>query len=88
LGSPYDYYSIGYVSKVGNLSATINEMATTNTEEFNQKLKNVKNAREHYSYVGVMKQLEKFFKDPLGPNGGDLRCSPVPDTVTRRRIRH
>lgn len=34
--------------------------------------------REDFTYRGVMKNIDLFLKDPLGPNGGLLRCSAVP----------
>ena len=37
----------------------------------NLLLKGVERAREHYTYEGVMRQIEAFLRDPLGPNGGD-----------------
>ena len=34
--------------------------------------------REHYTYQGVINQINKFILDPLGPQGGQLRCTTVP----------
>ena len=37
----------------------------------NSLLRGVERAREHYTYEGVMRQIEAFLKDPFGSNGGD-----------------
>ena len=38
-----------------------------------------------YTYAGVIGQIEKFLRDPLGPAGGELRCVRVPDRDHRKR---
>ena len=38
------------------------------------KMKRVKEARELYTYPGLLNQIEKWFRDPFGPRGGLLRC--------------
>ena len=37
-------------------------------------------AREHFTYAGVLKQIEALMNDPFGPNGGYLRCIDHPRT--------
>jgi len=39
----------------------------------------VKSARYYYTTEGVLEQLKLFFSNPLGPNGGALRCTVTPD---------
>ena len=34
--------------------------------------------REDFTYRGVIKNIDLFIKDPLGPNGGLLKCNAVP----------
>ena len=35
--------------------------------------------RELFTYQGVIDQIAKFIGDPLGPKGGMLRCTRIPD---------
>jgi len=78
-----DYYSLGYVGQTGNISTVLDQMIAADEAEIKQKLERVKKAREHYTYEGVMRQIHKFFEDPLGPQGGDLKCVTVPETAHR-----
>ena len=48
---------------------------------FAARLKMVREAAPYYTLEGVLAQIELFLKDPLGPNGGYLRCERVPSTV-------
>ena len=38
------------------------------------KLKKVREARHLYTYAGLLEQIDKWFFDPFGPEGGYLRC--------------
>ena len=49
-----------------------------NVTELRRKLLQVKSVRHHYTYEGVLSQLEMFFSDPFGTNGGQLRCNRLP----------
>ena len=46
--------------------------ATNITTE--NKLKKVREARHLYTYKGLLEQIEKWFFDPFGAQGGYLRC--------------
>jgi len=49
-----------------------------NVTELRRKLLQVMNIRRHYTYEGVLSQLEMFFTDPFGESGGHLRCNKLP----------
>ena len=77
--------SFGFSGKMHNLCNLAKQLKDTTEEDFKRRLEQVKAAREHYTYPGVIKQLEKFFADPLGPSGGDLVCVRVPDKDHRMK---
>jgi hypothetical protein len=52
-----------------------------NPGAFLEKLKAVEEVRPLYTYAGTLEQIELFIKDPLGPNGGYLRCVRHPKTL-------
>ena len=73
-----DHY--GFSGKMGHLQQVVKQMKETSDATYHEMLKKVAAVREHYTYEGVIKQIEMFIKDPLGPSGGQLRCTRVPDT--------
>ena len=81
-GSPYSIASIGYEADETSLVELMEKLSKITAEEVIEKLNRVKAARIHYTLVGVLMQISRFLSDPLGPSGGDLRCSPVPTTPT------
>ena len=48
--------------------------------ECTKKIDILTEAREHFTYTGVLKQIEALMNDPFGPNGGYLRCIDHPRT--------
>ena len=74
--------NFGYIIKNGSnaVNSIVDIIENLQEDDYNSKMKKLKNAREYYTYAGVIKQIEKFISDPLGPNGGDLRCVRMPDT--------
>ena len=62
-----------YKERAANVS-TIGKMTIIRI----RKLLQVKIVRHHYTYEGVLSQLEMFFSDPFGTNGGQLRCNRLP----------
>ena len=44
--------------------------------DFDKRMEAVKVSRKYYTYAGVMEQLELFFKDPMGKEGGLLGQCP------------
>lgn len=65
---------IGYVVRSNEMKEVLNFMnkATNTTTE--NKLKKVRDARYLYTYKGLLEQIEKWFFDPFGVQGGYLRC--------------
>mmetsp|Transcript_8572 Transcript_8572/g.12778 ORF Transcript_8572/g.12778 Transcript_8572/m.12778 type:complete len:511 (-) Transcript_8572:2351-3883(-) len=58
--------------------AVVKMMRIAQSEEaVNAYLGKIRKASWMYRYAGVVKQLELFFSDPFGPNGGLLKCSSI-----------
>ena len=58
----------------------VHQMKNLTDEQYQEKLQRLKNAREHFTYQGLFKQIERFIQDPFGENGGQLRCIKHPRT--------
>jgi hypothetical protein len=78
-GTELAFSTYGLSGKMGHLGGLAKELKQLSNETFSAKLQKVKEVREHYTYAGLLRQIEKFLGDPLGPNGGHLRCTRVPD---------
>ena len=52
----------------------MNVIKSSTNESTYAKLQKVKQARKLYTYEGIIEQLEKWFFDPFGENGGYLKC--------------
>ena len=65
---------IGYVIRGNNMKEVVNIIKYSTNESTSLKLEKVKAARRFYTYEGILEQIEKWFHDPFGPNGGYLRC--------------
>eukprot|EP01041_Mallomonas_annulata_P012300 gene12300-25861_t len=80
-GTVMDYRHLAIVGYKGNLSLVADVIKThVNNESYiNLMLNRIRMARRHYTYDGVMKQIELLLQDPFGANGGYLRCAVVPD---------
>jgi hypothetical protein len=72
---------------MGSLNQMVKDLKNVSEEKFQGMLEKVKIIREHYTYKGVLKQIEKFLYDPLGPEGGQLKCAKVPDKDHRMIFR-
>jgi CRISPR/Cas system-associated protein Cas7 (RAMP superfamily) len=72
---------------MGSLNQLVKDLKNSSDENFQGMLNKVKTFREHYTYKGVINQIEKFLYDPLGPKGGQLRCTRVPDKDHRKILR-
>lgn len=86
LGSNVSVEKFGFVGKMGRLCATAANMKKVTSEELADRLKLVHDVRYYYTYEGVLEQIELFFADPFGPQGGFLVCSKLPDRDHRRLI--
>ena len=80
-GSKVDLYSIGVVLNLNNVREFIEKLSGLTVLDLNYIFKRIEYARAYYTYAGVIHQMELFFQDPLGKNGGYLRCNKVPRTI-------
>jgi hypothetical protein len=85
-GTNISLSTFGYSGRMGNLMQLAKQLKSVDEKEYQEKLRRVKEVRTHYTYKGLIQQLEKFFSNPLGSSGGDLRCTRVPDKDHRRLI--
>jgi hypothetical protein len=81
-GTNISISQFGYVAGKHNyeeIAKTI-QIHSRDITEIKKRLLEVKRIREHYTYEGVIAQLEMFFKCPLGENesGGQLKCHELP----------
>lgn len=72
---------IGILGKLGHLHEVIDKVSALSASDITIMLQRVKLARRYYTYEGVLEQIDLFFKDPLGPAGGQLRCSTIPSAA-------
>lgn len=78
-GTNISISTFGFSGQMGHMRETAKNMKALTDVEYRGFLQNVKNVREHYTYEGVMRQIEVFFRAPFGANGGHLRCAKLPD---------
>ena len=83
-GSGIEYDSIGFACNDYSASHTVKMIKNTSESALSLMMTRVREVRKHYTYMGVIHQIELFFRDPMGPNGGFLRCAAVPATATRQ----
>ena len=69
-----DFGLLGKVGKLNRVIKRIEHLAGNDTAVAELRAK-VKEQRVHYTMHGVIKQIQLFVDDPLGPNGGLLRCA-------------
>jgi hypothetical protein len=66
-------------------SDTMEELAqklvNISDDQYNKYIQKVKDIRYWFTYKGVIEQIRLFISDPLGKDGGYLRCTRVPDTL-------
>ena len=63
------------------LRELVETIANMTAQQEAAKLELVKDARYHFTYAGVEHQIALFLRDPFGPAGGNLRCTPHPRTL-------
>jgi len=80
VGSELSVYELGYVGRVRHLEPLIKHLAQIKHEkldtinsEIHQKLMKVKNARDAYTYTGVIQQIELFFEFPFSSHSNNNR---------------
>ena len=66
-------------------SDTMEELAqklvNISDDQYNMYIQKVKDIRYWFTYKGVIEQIRLFISDPLGKDGGYLRCTRVPDNL-------
>jgi hypothetical protein len=87
-GTNLSISNYGFSGRMGRLCDLAKQLKGASDESVKAKLQFIKDMREHFTYRGAIAQLEKFFKDPLGADGGDLRCARMPERAHRNRERH
>lgn len=80
-GSNVSLSEIGFVGRLGHFQEVFTSIRKFSTEDIIAKLQKVKLARHAYTYAGVMDEIDRFFHDPLGNNGGSLACYTIPSTL-------
>ena len=80
-GTNISLASFGYVAGISGFASVAGRLAAhaKNASELHRRLALVREARRHYTYQGVLAQLEQFFRAPLGEgdSGGQLRCGKL-----------
>mmetsp|Transcript_1173 Transcript_1173/g.1542 ORF Transcript_1173/g.1542 Transcript_1173/m.1542 type:complete len:98 (-) Transcript_1173:180-473(-) len=71
--------AFSFSGRMQQLYRVVDSVLRVNSSQLKERLDQVKKARKFYTYEGVLQQIDLFFRDPLGPNGGYLRCQRVPD---------
>jgi len=56
----------------------VQQLKKLSDAEFLRKMSMLKEVRYYFTYAGVVNQIEKFFEDPFGSDGGFLRCTKHP----------
>jgi hypothetical protein len=75
--------NFGFTGRMGSLAKVVALIKDLPAAAYREKLRNLAKARKHYTYAGVLAQIALFIRDPLGPSGGQLRCTRVPDKEHR-----
>ncbi len=64
-----------------SLESLVEEMHTMTEMQYKHKMVRLHDARWHYTYPGVLAQIEKFISNPFDHrHGGQLRCTTHPKT--------
>jgi hypothetical protein len=82
---PYENTNIslsmfGYQGKIRQIGSLVDKLLKVDKDEYKLKMQKVREIRQYYTYEGILQQIDLFFLEPLGPNGGHLRCERVPLT--------
>ena len=64
-----------------SLESLVDEMHSMTEQQYKHKMVRLHDARYHYTYPGVLAQIEKFISNPFDHHhGGQLRCTRHPKT--------
>ena len=86
-GSNISVSSFGYSAQIGRATACIQELKNTTEGDYSARMLRVKEAREYYTYAGVIQQIDllvrnvHLIKDSYAAQkkGMFLRCTRLPD---------
>lgn len=70
----FGFYS-GLNDAVRSLPNLVQQIKNLTDDQYSKKLALLQEARWHYTYPGIVNQIEKFIADPFGDKGGKLRCT-------------
>mmetsp|Transcript_14037 Transcript_14037/g.19183 ORF Transcript_14037/g.19183 Transcript_14037/m.19183 type:complete len:399 (-) Transcript_14037:208-1404(-) len=76
--------NFGFAFAVGQERKLIENILAVNNSNLMDRMEKVAQSRHFYTYKGVIEELKKFFRDPLG-DAGYLRCTELPLKSHRRR---
>ena len=78
-GTNISISTFGFSGKMGHMRDTAKSMKSLTDVQHRGMLQQVHAVRGYYTYEGVMGQIEAFLRDPLGVDGGHLRCAKLHD---------
>lgn len=70
-----------------NVTKFLHVIMNVSSRDYLRRIDKVRELRKLFTYKGVMEQIALFLQDPLGPTGGYLRCTRLPDTEKGWRSR-
>lgn len=73
-------FSAGLTATENTLKDLVHSLKNMTTAQYDQRMDVLKKVRPFYTYEGVFGELDKFLRDPFGPNGGYFRCTVHPRT--------
>jgi hypothetical protein len=80
-GANISLSNIGFSAKPDEMQKLVERLQSMTPAEIADMLEKVKQARNYYTLEGSISEIHKFFRDPLGPDGGYFKCNAVPPTV-------
>lgn len=80
LGTNISLEHYGFYAGWADVEKLMIRLKSLSESEMEELYVNVKKVRHYYTYEGIMEQIAAFMRDPLGRDGGYLRCIPVPRT--------
>lgn len=85
-GSNVSVRELGFAGQMGSLTSLVDTLKATSDNEVSHRLARIQAARHLYTYAGLIEQISLFFRDPLGEQGGYLKCVRVPDSALGHKL--
>jgi hypothetical protein len=70
----------GLTASENTLIDLVHQLHNMTSEEYEAKLHRLHEVRPHFTYPGILHQIELFLRDPFGPKGGYITCTKHPRT--------